>query len=277
MNPTNPPHPYRGPLKAVILDWAGTVVDFGSFAPVAAFVRLFEGNGVALTVEAARRPMGKDKKSHLRELLSLPSVTECWRSMMGREPDETDVERLYLDFLPLQLAVLLERASLIPGALGAVAELRRRGLKIGTTTGYSRELVDLLVPDAARRGFCPDSVVCASDVPAGRPEPWMALLSAQQLKAYPMAALVKVGDTLPDISEGLNAGMWAVGLSLSGNELGLDEAAFKRLPPDELSARRAEISDRMFQAGAHYVVDGIWDLPPVLDEINLHLANGEQP
>jgi phosphonoacetaldehyde hydrolase len=267
----------RGPLKAVILDWAGTVVDYGSFAPVAAFVRLFEQHGVAITIEEARRPMGMDKKSHILELLSMNSVKERWRSITGREPDEAGVEKLYQDFLPLQREALLERAGLIPGTLEAVAEFRRGGLKVGSTTGYSRELMDVLVPEAARRGFTPDSVVCASDVPAGRPEPWMALLSAQQMRVYPPKVIVKVGDTLPDIAEGLNAGMWAVGLALTGNELGLDEEAVKRLPTEELSARRAHITSRMLQAGAHYVVDGLWDVPRVLDEIEARLARGEGP
>jgi phosphonoacetaldehyde hydrolase len=158
-----------------------------------------------------------------------------------------------------------------------LAGLRGRGLKIGSTTGYSREVMDALVPEAARLGFNPASIVCASDAPAGRPEPWMALLSAQQLRVFPMAAVLKVGDTLPDIAEGLNAGMWAAGVSLTGNELGLDEAAFKLLLPAELEARRFEITARMLQAGAHAVIDGLWDLPRVVDEINLRLANGERP
>jgi phosphonoacetaldehyde hydrolase len=274
---SNPPSQFRGPLKAVILDWAGTVIDFGSCAPVEAFLRLFAARGVSLSPEEARRPMGVDKRTHLRQLVSIPAVARRWRRRCGREPDEADLDALYREFLPLQLEVIRQRAAPVPGALEALAGLRGRGLKIGSTTGYSREVMEALVPEAARLGFNPGSIVCASDAPAGRPEPWMALLSAQQLRVFPMAAVLKVGDTLPDIAEGLNAGMWAAGVSLTGNELGLDEAAFKLLPPDELEARQAEITARMLQAGAHYVIDGLWDLPRVVDEINLRLANGERP
>jgi phosphonoacetaldehyde hydrolase len=161
--------------------------------------------------------------------------------------------------------------------LDAVADFRRRGLKVGTNTGYNREMVDILLAEARQRGFEPDSTVCASDVPAGRPEPWMSLLNAMEMRVYPMEAIVKIDDTIPGIAEGLNAGVWAIGLAKSGNEIGLNEAEIKALEPDVLQAKLDRAYQRMLQAGAHYVVDGIWDVPGVLDDINARLARGEKP
>jgi phosphonoacetaldehyde hydrolase len=207
----------------------------------------------------------------------MPLVAALWKAANGREPSETDVAAMYEEFIPLQLKVLTDYADPIPGAVETVADLRQRGIKIGSTTGYNRQMMNVLVPEAIRRGFQPDSVVCVSDVPAGRPEPWMALRSAMELRAYPPAVCIKVGDTVPDIQEGLNAGMWTIAVALTGNELGLTTEELADLSLDELETRRERAHLHLADAGAHYVIDGIWSLPQVLEDIEERLDSGEQP
>jgi phosphonoacetaldehyde hydrolase len=155
--------------------------------------------------------------------------------------------------------------------------MRKQGLKIGSTTGYTGEMMQLLLEEARRRGYEPDSTVCATDVPAGRPEPWMCLRNAEMLRVFPMEAIVKIGDTLPDIEEGLNAGMWTIGLAKTGNEMGLNAQEVAALPQDELDHRLARACKRMYQTGAHYVVDSIADVLPILEQLNQRLAKGERP
>lgn len=268
---------YRGPLKAVILDWAGTTLDYGCMAPAVVFMEVFKRKGVEITVSEAREPMGAHKKVHIRKISQNENVARRWERKHGRRPDENDVEAMFQEFVPLQLACLAQYADLIPGTLEAIAEFRRRGLKIGSTTGYTEEMMSLLQAEAARRGYVPDSTVSATQVPAGRPHPFMCLQNAINLETYPMEAFVKIGDTLPDIEEGLNAGMWTIGLAKTGNELGLTEPEVAALDPEVLSSRLARAYQRMRQAGAHYVVDGIADTVPLLDEINARLAGGERP
>jgi phosphonoacetaldehyde hydrolase len=268
---------HTGPVQAVILDWAGTTVDHGSIAPVMAFVDTFRLQGVDITVEEARVPMGMQKRDHIRALTKMPLTAALWSAVHGRPPDEQDVAAMYETFIPLQMNVIADYAEPIHGTVETVAELRARGIKIGSTTGYNRAMMDELVPAAARFGYCPDSVVCSSDAPAGRPEPWMAMLSAMELRAFPPRCVVKVGDTVPDIAEGLNAGMWTVAIALTGNELGLSAAELANLSPDELDTRRERAHLHLADAGAHYVIDGIWSLPRVLEEIDERLRDGEQP
>lgn len=268
---------YRGPLKGIILDWAGTTLDYGCLAPAVVFVEVYKRKGVPITVEQAREPMGAHKKVHIGMISQMEAVRRKWQDVHGRLPNEEDVEAMFQDFVPLQLACLADYADLIPGTLEAVADFRARGLKIGSTTGFLTEMMKVLLVEAKRRGYAPDSSVCASQVPAGRPYPWMCLQNALNLQVFPMETFVKVGDTLPDISEGLNAGMWTIGLAKTGNEMGLTEREISALEPEVRKRKLERAYQRMYQTGAHYVVDGISDVPPLLDEINARLARGERP
>ncbi len=268
---------YRGPVKLVIFDWAGTTMDYGCFAPAIVFVDVFKRKGVEISMEEAREPMGTHKLVHIRKISQIPAVARRWQQIHGRPCTEEDVQAMYAQFVPLQLDCLAQYADLIPGTLDVVAELRERGVKIGSTTGYSREMMALLSKEAAARGYEPDATVCATDVPAGRPEPWMCLRTAEQLGVYPMEACVKIGDTLPDVEAGLNAGMWTIGLAQSGNELGLDEQEIAALPADQLQTRLERAYRRLAAAAAHYVVDTIADVLPMIDRIQERLMAGERP
>ena len=252
-------------------------MDYGCYAPAVVFVEVFRRKRVPITIEEARVPMGAHKRVHIAAISKLPAVAERWQREHGRECTEADIDDMFAEFIPLQLACLADYADLIPGCLEAVAAFRARGLKIGSTTGYLGDMMDLLAREAKKRGYAPDSTVCASQVPFGRPEPWMCLENAKNLRIFPMEAIVKVGDTLPDVYEGLNAGMWSIGLAKTGNEMGLNLEEIDRLDPAEYEVRISRARQRLRGAGAHYVVDGIADVPPVLDEIDARLARGERP
>lgn len=268
---------YRGKVKGVILDWAGTTMDYGCCAPAVVFIEVYKRQGVEISMAEAREPMGAHKRVHIRKVSHNPAVAQRWQEVHGKPCTEDDVEAMFKEFVPLQVACLAEYAEMIPGCLEAVAALRERGIQIGSTTGYVTEMVAVILEEAKKRGYEPDSTVCAADVPAGRPEPWMCLENARRLRLYPMEALVKVDDTLPGIYEGLNAGMWTVGLAKTGNEIGLNEQQINALPADEYERRIERAYTRMTQAGAHYVVDGIADLLPCIDDIEQRLARGEKP
>jgi phosphonoacetaldehyde hydrolase len=269
--------PYRGPIRAALLDWAGTTVDYGSCAPAGVFVEVFARNGIEITVAQARGPMGAHKRDHIAALLALPEVLSQWHSEKGRAPTANDAEAMYQQAIPLQVEALPRYCELIPGTLEAIAEFRRRGMRIGSSTGYNREMMDVVQAEARKSGFEPDCVMTVDDVPAGRPHPWMALRNMIELETYPAEAWIKVGDTLPDIFEGLNAGMWTIALTRTGNELGLGEAEAHALPADEMEARLNAAGVRFLSAGAHYVTQSIGDVPTLLDEIETRLSHGERP
>lgn len=269
--------PYSSSLKAIIFDWAGTTVDYGCFAPVAVFIEVFKRRGITIRIAQARAPMGLEKRDHIRAIAQQPEIAAAWHSIHGQPWDESDIDAMYANSVAIQMGCVTDFADLIPGTLDTMQECRARGLKIGTTTGYSRTVMDVLLPAAAQHGYTPDAVVCPTDVPAGRPAPWMIYHNAMQLGIYPMAAIVKVGDTLLDIEEGLNAGVWTVAVSQTGNELGLSAAQVAALSAAERDQRLAPIEARLWQAGAHFVVRSIADIPAVLDDIQSRLHRAEQP
>lgn len=268
---------YRGPVQAVIFDWAGTTVDFGSLAPVAAFTRLFAAQGIELGLDEARGPMGTEKREHIRQLCDLPRITAAWRDRYGESPDKATIDRLYQEFVPLQVAAIRDSAQLIPRCPEVIAALRGRGVRIGANTGYSREMLEALAEAAADQGYRPDSSVCATEVPRGRPFPHMSLKNAIELEVETVHACVKVDDTTPGIEEGLNAGMWTIAVAVSGNEIGLALDDWKALNPAEQQRRRRVAYTRLRASGAHYVIDTIADLLPYIELIERRLARGERP
>jgi phosphonoacetaldehyde hydrolase len=268
---------YSGPVQGVILDWAGTTVDYGCFAPVAVFVEVFEERGVPITMAEARGPMGMYKRDHIQAILRMPSVSQRWQEKHGHLPDNNDVDALFEASKARQVDSILRYTDLIPGAKTAIDEFRSRGLKIGSCTGYTRAMMEPLLAAAAEQGYQPDALVCPDDVAAGRPAPWMCFQNAMRLNVYPMASLVKIGDTVPDIEEGLNAGMWTIGIARTGNEIGLSQAEVEALQPDELKRRLHAVYTKLYAAGAHYVVDSLADTPAVLDHISQRMAHGERP
>ena len=272
MNYTNP-----SKLQAAILDWAGTVVDFGSFAPTQIFVEAFAEFDVQVSIEEARGPMGMGKWDHIRTLCDQPQITERYKKVFGRAPTDEDVTAIYERFMPLQIEKIAEHSALIPGALEAIAALREQGIKIGSCSGYPAQVMAKVVDLAATNGYMADHVVATDEVPNGRPWPAQALANVIALGIDDVGACVKVDDTAPGILEGRRAGMWTVALVFSGNALGLTYEQYQALDAQTLFAERKRIHALFQSSRPHYLIDTITDLPRVIADINNRLSNGEMP
>ena len=276
-SPSAPQTAHADGLKAVVLDWAGTTVDHGSLAPARTLQQVFAALQIPITESEIRRDMGLPKKDHIRAILSLSRVRGTWQELRGHVPSEADVEEVYGEFIPLQLSCLAEFSTLIPGVVDTVRRFRQRGLKIGSTTGYTRAMLDLLVEQSAKQGYSPDCNLSPEEVGAGRPHPFMIYENAVRLQVYPLAAMVKIGDTPADIHEGLNAGTWSIGVAGTGNMIGLSFADFHALAETERESRLAKARAELRNAGAHYVVDTLAEVHSVLDDIEVLLKSASMP
>ncbi len=264
-------------IRGVIFDISGTVLDYGSRAPVVAFVELFARHGVQITEEDARRPMGSHKIDHIRTLLADARIGGDWQKHDAGLPVERGLVDLYKEFTAIQLEIIPRHCDVIPGVLEVTAELRKRGIKFANTTGYDTFMMGDLMKLAKDGGYEPEFWVCPDMVGKGRPAPWMAFYAAQKLDVYPMSNFVKVGDTLVDIAEAKNAGMWSVSLTRTGNEVGLSQAELEAMSPSEQQARIDAAHKKLATLSPNYVIEGVAHLMPVIDEINQRLARGEKP
>jgi phosphonoacetaldehyde hydrolase len=262
-------------IQAIMLDWAGTTVDFGSMAPVFALQTLFEKHRITLSAADARRDMGLLKRDHIKAILALPNIREDWAATSGKEPGEADVMSLFEEFGPLQMKIIAQHSQLIPGAAKIVKEWQSRGLRIGSTTGYTRKMLDPVLAQSAELGYQPDASVCPDEVPAGRPAPWMLMKNAQLLGVYPPKACVKIGDTVVDIEEGRNAGMWTIGLTGTGNLIGVDEAQWSLLPEATRKVQLDRARKILIEAGADFVAEDLASCNPALAKIERRLRNGK--
>jgi phosphonoacetaldehyde hydrolase len=254
----------RDRFDLVILDWAGTVVDFGCEAPVKALLEAFAAEGVAIDTASARRDMGKSKADHVRALLQISAVASAWRAARGRSPNDSDVELLMSRLGPLMREHAAEAATLIPGARETVERLRALGVKIASSTGYTREMMGPVLERAAAQGYVPDHVVCSGETPAGRPTPLMIYKACAELGVWPLSRVVKVDDAEVGIAEGKAAGAFTVGVG-SGNTVGLSLDEWKALGSRERT-EHLQASERVLRAaGADLVIESVADLIPALE------------
>ena len=258
-------------IECIIMDWAGTAVDYGCFAPVAAFVESFKAADIEVTPAETRAYMGLTKIEEIRALFNIPRVKEAFRSRYGRDYDDNDVQARYAEFQRVLFATLEDYAEPIPGVPQVIAQLRAQGIKVGSTTGYTRQMMDVVIPAAEKLGYQIDACVTSDNLPAGRPSPYMIYQNMIELAIPSADSVLKFGDTLADIREGVNAKVWSVGVILGSNELGLTQAEVAAMPAAELKERMEVVRKRMLEAGAHYVVDSIEQLPAVIEEINARM------
>ncbi len=264
-------------IKAVILDWAGTSVDYGCMGPARVFVEVFSRYNMEVTLAQARIPMGLAKKDHTRVILEMPEVMEQWKAIYGKQPQEKDVEEIYSSLEPAMTDIIKDFATPVPGLHGFIDKIKSFNIKVGTTTGYVAGMMEKLVPEAKKQGFSPDCIVSSSEVPVGRPAPYMCYLNAIKLHAYPFSHMIKIGDTVADIQEGLNAGMWTIGLTKSGNEVGMSFDEINEADPFIVNKLIEKAGKKLRCAGAHYIAEGIWDCIHILEEINSRIKSKELP
>ena len=267
----------QSPIEALIMDWAGTTVDFGSVAPIKGFQLLFAKYQISITEEETRLPMGTEKREHIKRLLEMPRIKQLWIKEHGKEATDTDIDEMYQAFIPMQITAISECNALIPGLLDVLEWLKDRKIKIGANTGYGEEMVKGLLEEASKQGYEPQSNVCATQVTHGRPYPNMCLMNAMQLSVKTLAHCIKVDDTAPGIEEGINAGMWTIGLSVSGNEVGLSLGQWQALYENTQNISRLKASQKLQNVGADYVVDTIADIIPCLLDIENRIRLGERP
>lgn len=258
-----------GKIEAIILDWAGTTVDFGCFAPVQAFISAFEEFGITPTVEEVRQPMGMLKKDHIRTMMNMERIHREWKRIQGKDFTEKDVDQVYEVSESSILKILDGFATPKPYVLDAVSHLREMEIKIGSTTGYTDEMMAIVVPKAKKLGYAPDCWFSPNSVEnLGRPYPYMIFKNLQELKVPSVENVMKVGDTVSDIKEGLAAGVTTVGVIEGSSIMALSEKQYNELSDEEKQIECDKVRTIYEDAGADYVIQNMSELPALVKGVS---------
>ncbi|KMS58892.1 phosphonoacetaldehyde hydrolase [Novosphingobium barchaimii LL02] len=267
----------RSPIAAVLFDWAGTMIDFGSRAPVMAMQRVFDEVGVLVEEPVIRRYMGKAKREHVVAMLSEPAIAARWLKARGAEWSEAEVDALMQRLEPAMQECAAICRDLIPGAAEAFEMLRARGIRVGSTTGYTRTMMANIIPAAAAQGYAPEAIVCAGETAQGRPAPLMLWKALVEMGVWPASACIAVDDAPVGIEAGRHAGMWTVGLAGSGNGVGLDQATFLALSRDDRAELMQGVVAEFTAAGADFVIESVAHLDLALTAVAKAIERGEAP
>lgn len=265
-------------VEGVIFDWAGTTVDFGCFAPVNVFIDIFKNAGIEVTMAEAREPMGMLKIDHIRAMLSMPRISVKWEEKHKMPFNEQDVENLYAEFEPALMSSLIEYTDPIPEVVETVQTLRSQGLKIGSTTGYTQTMMDVVIPNALKKGYGPDFYITPDGTNSfGRPYPYMIYRNMEALELSASWKVVKVGDTVSDIKEAVNASVWAVGVVIGSSEMGLSLDEFHALSEEDQEKVISQTEESFLQNGADFTIKSMSELPQLIERINHLISEGKRP
>jgi phosphonoacetaldehyde hydrolase len=270
---------YRGKVKGIVLDWSGTTADAYVLAPAVVFVQVFKKHGVEISMAEARGPMGLRKDLHIKELTEVPEIRERWKGVHGAYPDQGSVDAMFADFVPMQLDCLRDYTTLLPHVAEVIQRFQKDGIKIGSTTGFVRSMVDILEADAKKQGYVPDASVAGDEVAHGaRPRPFMVYRNLDLMDVSPIQSVVKVDDTISGVGEALEAGCWGVGIARYSNYMDIDSMAhLESLSEAEIERRLKATREILRKSGAHYVIDTFDQMPEVVADVNQRLARGERP
>lgn len=257
-------------IKGIIMDWAGTTIDFGCFAPVNVFVDIFKDEGIKVTIEEAREPMGMLKRDHIKAMAEMPRIKKEWKNQFGKVPTEEDIDRLYAQFEKMLMKNLKSFTDPLPNVVTTIQNLQDDGYLIGSTTGYTKAMMEIVIPEAAQKDYKPNSIVTAEQVSGyGRPYPYMIFENMKHLKLTSVKEVVKVGDTIADIREANNAGVIAVGIVKGSSIVGLNEQQWDALTNNEREVYIEKATNIFKQNNADYILEDITQLPQLLKRLNV--------
>jgi len=270
---------YRGKVKGIVLDWSGTTADAYVLAPAVVFVEVFKKHGVEISMAEARGPMGLRKDLHIEQLTLVPEIAERWKGIHGSYPDQGSVDAMFADFVPMQLECLRQYTNLLPHVAETIKQFQADGIKIGSSTGFIRVMVDVLEEDAKTQGYVPDASVAGDEVEHGaRPKPFMVYRNLDLMDVSPIQSVVKVDDTVSGVGEALEAGCWGVGIARYSNYMDIDSMEhYESLSEGEIARRLKLTREILAKSGAHYVIDTFDQMPAVIADVNERLARGERP
>lgn len=259
-------------IKAVIFDWAGTLIDHGCQAPMEAFELAFqEILDLKLSREKIAPFMGMAKREHIKCILQ-----EIWDDLIVNQQQTSEIEsltdKIYDSFQEHLRHTVLNHLDITPHTFEIIKKLRENGIAIGSTTGYNSETIMQIFDKLGKETIdkLPSTFVASDNVPASgrRPAPSMIYQNLASLGLNCKTnQVIKVGDTLLDIDEGANAGCWTVGVINTSSDMGLTKEELDLADQSKILKKQIEIAEAFRERGADFVINNLSELLNVISEI----------
>ena len=219
-------------------------------------------------MEETRKPMGMLKWDHIKTMLEMPRIHDLWLQAHGREVENKDIDEMHDAFTGKLMGILDQFSDPKPYVVETIETLRKMGLKIGSTTGYTDQMMEVVTKVAKEKGYEPDFWITPNSVENyGRPYPYMVFENLKHLHVTSVHAAVKVGDTISDIKEGIAAGVTTVGIIEGSSLMGLTQEEFENLTDKEKQLCYEKVEKQYKDAGADYVISTIKELPSLIESL----------
>lgn len=252
-------------MNYLLFDLNGTTVDCGCLAPIAAIAEAFRRRGVPIDPILAKDPSGQYPLAHVERILADPGLKREWERVTGLPPAPGDGAAIWREAEACQSALAPLHADPIPGFAKVIADFRGQGIRVGATSTDALSTVEVMRPNMSAKGWTPDVIATATDAPSTPPAPYIHQLAAMRLGAPSVSDCVAIGDTPADMQAARNAGMWAVGVTLTGSAAGLPWTVLRDLSSDDRARLRDRAAPALHAAGAHVLIDTVLDTSVALD------------
>ncbi len=263
-------------IEALILDWSGTLIDAHVIAPAVAFVQVFKDFGLEISMPEARKPMGLRKDLHIAKILEDPKVAQRWTETHPNIPiNQKLVDDMFDVFVPTQLDLLPQYCKPIPGIPEVVNKLQNLGYKLGATTGFTREMVEI-IKDETKHHFKLDCDVAGDDILHGvRPYPHMVYENMRLLGVHHPSHVIKIDDTLTGVGEGLNARCVTGAVTNHSTYTDIDSIEQWDSLNKKQQWEHIERSKRILhsRSNAHFIVDDLTSICDVLEQYHASPKN----
>ena len=271
---------YYGKLRGCIFDWSGTLIDKYSIAPVRSLIDTFRDFKIDVTGDDVRSAMGIRKDEHIKDILNKEHVKSQWMKLYKVPPTNTNFEELNLHYQMKQLDTISEYTEIIPGVRSQLLYFKNnRRLLFGGTTGFYNNITEKIKEDIRKQGLILDAFVSGDDVKNGsRPNPFMLFRCMELLGISNVRSVLKVDDTIAGVQEGLNAGVWTVGVARYSNYMNIHSLDdLEKIDINDYNERVRYSYQKLLHSGAHYVINDLSELDNVIRDINSRLKRGESP
>lgn len=260
-------------IESVQFDVAGTILDANCIGPFAPFRKVFFNRGFDLTEKQILGPMGMSKIKHIEHLLN--EIKGEFYKKQRREPDQTDVQEIYKEFMLLLPASVKQRTELTLGTEEAVNFILQNKMKLSLTSGYPRDIADIALINFKKK-FPGYESTTSNEVAGGTR---IEMIKHNNKKLGKISRTIFFTDAPNDIVNVREDGsIWVIGVSGGSVCMNITSVEVeKNVSEAELQLKRQMARCELEKYKPHAVIEHMGELPFVIAAVCKAIHKGLEP